>query len=295
MTTSARERVAAFWDAHIAAWLKGEDQLPPRLSGWFDSYVGVGPGEVTREGFPEPYHADLLGLEHTPRLVVLGLNPGEFRPRFQARDGIFAKEIEQHGSYSEWATTCPYNRPPWTRPDEMGRNRYYQARLQFTRNWLQEPGADHRDLLIFECYPWHSKSITAPLKPPPKDIEEFVWQPIAELPVQDVFAFGKPWDALAGALDLRITGELGCGGTDYGSKVPSRAVRTYRLPSGQRLVVEWHAGSAGPPSAMETALLRAALVRPSGDGQSEGTTPRPRAGASSDPALTPASPEQPST
>ena len=82
MTTSARERVAAFWDAHIAAWLNGEDQLPPWLEGWFDSYVGVGAGEVTREGFPEPYHGDLLGLEHTPRMVVLGLNPGEFHSRF---------------------------------------------------------------------------------------------------------------------------------------------------------------------------------------------------------------------
>jgi hypothetical protein len=209
MTTSARERVAAFWDAHIAAWLKGEDQLPPRLSDWFDSYVGVGPGEVTREGFPEPYHGDLLGLE--------------------------------------------------------------------------------------QCYPWHSNSITAPLKPPPEVIEEFVWQPIAELPVQDVFAFGRPWNDLAKALKLPRTGKLGSGGTDYKSAAPSRAVRTYGLPSGQRLVVEWHAGSAGPPSAKESALLHDALVESASDGARTPTAPSPRAGASSDPALTPASPEQPST
>lgn len=260
MTTSARQRVAAFWDAHVESWLSGEDQLPRTLQGWFDSYVGVGPGAVTREGFPEPYHGDLLGLEHTPRMVVLGLNPGEFRTRFQARGGIFAKEVAEHGSYSRWATTCPYNRPPWTLPQEMGENRYYRARLVFTRRWLQDPSADHRDLLIFECYPWHSKSITAPLRPPPESIEEFVWEPIAELPVRDVFAFGRPWDGMARALKLPLTGELGSGGTAYGSKVPGRAVRTYGLPSGQRLVVEWHPGSAGPPSAEETALLRDALV-----------------------------------
>ncbi|WP_446215547.1 anti-phage DNA glycosylase Brig1 [Micromonospora sp. IBHARD004] len=295
MTTSARERVAAFWDAHIAAWLKGKDQLPSRVLDWFDSYVGVGPGEATREGFPEPYHGDLLGLEHTPRMVVLGLNPGEFRPRFQARDGIFAKEIEQHGSYSRWTTTCPYNRPRWTLPHEMGRNRYYQARLGFTRRWLQDPSADHRELLIFECYPWHSKSITAPLKPPPEVIEEFVWQPIAELPVQDVFAFGRPWDDIAQALGLREVGKLGFGGTDYGSAVHSRAVRIYGLSSGQRLVVEWHSGAAGPPSAKETALLRDALVKAASEGRSESTTPRPRAGASSDRALNPASAKQLST
>jgi hypothetical protein len=208
MTTSARERVAAFWDAHIAAWLKGEDQLPPRLSDWFDSYVGVGPGEVTREGFPEPYHGDLLGLE--------------------------------------------------------------------------------------QCYPWHSKSITAPLKPPPEVIEEFVWQPIAELPVQDVFAFGRPWNDLAQALGLWEAGKLGFGGTDYESVVPSRAVRMYSLPSGQRLVVELHAGSARPPSEKETALLRDTLVGAASHVPSE-TPPRPRAGASSDRVLTPTSAKKPST
>ncbi|PMR63103.1 hypothetical protein C1A38_00525 [Verrucosispora sp. ts21] len=259
MVDSARERVAAFWDAHIEAWLGGDDHLPLQLEEWFDPYVGVGPGEVTRDGFPEPYHGDLLGLEHTPRMVVLGLNPGEFRPRFQARDGIFAEELKRSGSYSRWATTCPYNREPWTLPHEMGRNRYYLARLEFTRRWLQDPDADHRDLLIFECYPWHSKAVTAPLKPPQAGIEEFVWQPIAELPVQDVFAFGRPWDHLAQALGLPELGRLGSGGKGYGSAVPSRAVRLYSLPSGQRLVVELHAGAAGPPSATETALLRSAL------------------------------------
>ncbi|MGK5518917.1 anti-phage DNA glycosylase Brig1 [Micromonospora sp. URMC 107] len=280
MTTSARQRVAAFWDAHVESWLSGEDRMPDELKAWFDSYAGVGPGEVTRDGFPELYHGDLLGLEHTPRMVVLGLNPGEFRPRFQAREGIFAKEIKEHGSYSRWATTCPYNRSPWTLPQEMGENRYYQARLAFTRRWLQDPTADHRDLLIFECYPWHSKAITAPLRPPPEVIDEFVWQPIAELPVRDVFAFGRPWDGIAQALKLPRTGRLGSGGRRYGSKVPSRAVRTYALPSDQRLVVEWHKGSARPPSAEETALLRDALV---GAGTaSEGSAPpppRPRAGA----------------
>ncbi|MBM0229487.1 hypothetical protein JNW87_32480 [Micromonospora sp. ATA51] len=176
----------------------------------------------------------------------------------------------------------------------MGRNQYYQDRLEFTRRWLQEPSADHRDLLIFECYPWHSKSIRAPLEPPPEVIEEFVWQPIAELPVQDVFAFGRPWDDVAQALGLREAGKLGFGGTDYESVVPSRAVRMYSLPSGQRLVVEWHAGSARPPSEKETALLRDTLVGAVSDVPSE-NPPSPRAGASSDPALTPALPEQPST
>ncbi|MEU2614519.1 hypothetical protein ABZ570_23485 [Micromonospora sp. NPDC007271] len=158
MTVSARERVAAFWDDHIEEWLSGADPTPPPLLQWFKSYQGVGPGQPTRDGFPEPYHGDLVGRERTPRMVVLGLNPGEFHSEFQSRDGICANEIKQHGSYSKWQTTCPYKRAPWT--NAMGGNRYYRARLQFTRNWLQDPTADRRDLLIFESYPWHSKSIT---------------------------------------------------------------------------------------------------------------------------------------
>jgi hypothetical protein len=292
MTASARERVTAFWDVYIAAWLDGGDRLPAPLPDWFDSYVGVGPGEATRDGFPEPFQGDLLGLAHTPRMVVLGLNPGEYRPEFQARTSIFADEIRRAGSYSRWVMTCPYNRPPWT--DVMGPIRYYRTRLQFTRNWLQDPTADDGDLLIFECYPWHSKSINAPLRPPPKVIEEFVWQPIAELPVQDVFAFGRPWDDLALALGLPETGKWGAGGKRYGSEVLSRAVRTYALPSGQRLVVVWQPAYAGPPSAKETALLRDALVAAASDGTSGQPPPRPRAGASGDPALSSISAEQPS-
>ncbi|MDG4823283.1 hypothetical protein O7635_15615 [Asanoa sp. WMMD1127] len=115
------------------------------------------------------------------------------------------------------------------------------------------------DLLIMELYPWHSTSITAPMAPPPEVIDRFVWQPIADINVTDVFAFGRPWQAVAERLGLPLTASLGAGGHPYGSGVASRAVRTYALPSDQRLVIEWHAGSAGPPSAAETTLLRRAL------------------------------------
>jgi hypothetical protein len=291
MTTSARERVAAFWDAHIAAWLSGEDSMPSPLSRWFESYKGTGQGKPTLDGFPEPYHGDLLCLKHTPRVVVLGLNPGEYRPQFQSRNGIFAKEIEKHGSFSNWATTGPYNRSPWE--DEMGINRYYQARLRFTRNWLQDPSASHPDLLIFESYPWHSKSFRGRFKPPHEVIKQFVWQPIAELPVRDVFAFGKSWHVLAKALRLIETGAFDAGGPKYSSSAAGRKVRTHALPSGQRLVVVWQPGYAGPPSAKETALLRGALVGWAND-VPNGTPPRPRAGASGNPALNPTSAGQPS-
>ncbi|MGN9811523.1 anti-phage DNA glycosylase Brig1 [Micromonospora sp. BQ11] len=286
MTTSARQRVAAFWDTHIAAWLSGEDLMPSPLPEWFESYKGTGPGKPTLDGFPEPYHGDLLGLKRTPRVVVLGLNPGEYQRQFQSRNGIFAKEIEKHGSYSNWATTGPYNRSPWE--DEMGINRYYQARLRFTRNWLQDPSAGHPDLLIFESYPWHSTSFRGRFQPPREAIEQFVWQPIAELPVRDVFAFGRSWHVLAKRLELTEMGAFDAGGPGYGSSAVGRKVRTHALPSGQRLVVVWQPGYAGPPSAEETDLLRDALRgAPSVVGGE--TRPVPGARASSHSTLDPTS------
>jgi hypothetical protein len=254
---SARARVAGYWDEHVAGWLAGSDPMESPMPAWFASYRGRGDGAVTRDGFPEPYAGDLLGLERTPRVVVLGLNPGRFYPQFQSPDGLFATEIRQHGSYSKWMTTGPYYRAPWT--TVVGPNRYYLARLSFTRRWLNDPLATYQDLVIFEAFPWHSTSVTAPMQLPPHVIDEFVWQPIAELPARDVFAFGRPWQRLATTLGLPLLRSLGAGGQPYGSAVASRAVRLYALPSGQRLVVEWHSGSATPPNLSEIEHLRNAI------------------------------------
>lgn len=285
MTSSARKRVAAFWDAHVEEWLSGGDPMPSPLPRWFESYQGVGPGKPTRDGFPEPYPGDLRGAEHTPRMVVLGLNPGKYREKFQSRDGIFAREIrEEYRSYSKWQTSCPYDRAPWT--EVMGGNRYYRARLQFARNWLQDPSADHRDLLIFESYPWHSTSFRGRFSPPAEVIDQFVWQPIAEMPVRDVFAFGLSWHMLARALPLDEVGGFDAGSSQYRSAAAGRKVRIHAIPSGQRLVVVWQPGYAGPPSAKETMLLRDALVGPGSDVHRE-IPPRPRAEAGGEP-LTPA-------
>jgi hypothetical protein len=256
--SSARERVAGFWDEHVGAWLAGDDPMADPLPHWFASFQGRGVGLVTREGFPEPYAGDLLGRVGVPRLVVLGLNPGVYHPRFQARDGIFADEIRRYGSYSAWMATGPYFRAPWT--TEIGPNRYYLSRLGFAQRWLDDPTATQADLLIFEAYPWHSTAVTAPMRPPPDVVDAFVWQPIAELPTREVFAFGRPWDDLVSGLGLPRTHALGLHGRDYGSTVRSRVVHVYALPSRQRLIVEWHTGGAGPPSGTETAILKAALT-----------------------------------
>jgi hypothetical protein len=88
---AARERAAEFWDHHVARWLAGEDPLDDRLSDWLASYDGRGEGAVERGGMVEPYTGDLRGVVKTPRVVVLGLNPGRYYPQFQSRPGMFAR------------------------------------------------------------------------------------------------------------------------------------------------------------------------------------------------------------
>lgn len=231
--------------------MSGQDPLPDPLPRWFASYAGNGRGAVTRDGFAEPYQGDLLGKTHQPSLVVLGLNPGRFVPAMQSRDGVFVREIaDQHGgNYSGWAASAPYTRDAWT--SRYGRNRYVAGRITFTGRWLGITDPVPNDLLVFELYPWHSAGVTGRMRPPADVVDEFVWQPISEVDSEFVFGFGREWDAAASALGLRCVRTLGAGGEDYGSHVRSREVRLYALPSGQRLVIEWHAGSAGPPSATD--------------------------------------------
>jgi hypothetical protein len=211
---------------------------------------------VTREAFAEPYGGDLRG---TPRFVILGLNPGQAALEFQARDGIFANEIRELGSYSAWAASHPYLGETWTRA--KGPDRYGWARLKFARGWLEDPDLEARDVLTFELYPWHSTSVTASIVPPPDIVNDFVWQPIADMPVEFVFAFGKPWLRACERLGLRESGRWGNGGEDLGSRVASRTVVAFALPSGQSVLVSWQLGYAGPPARDEALRLRQRLHR----------------------------------
>jgi hypothetical protein len=123
-----RGELAHLWDDVISSWLAGEDPMPdpPPAMVWSDT--GRGHGEVTRDAFAEPYVGDLRG---TPRMVRLGLNPGRAEPDFQARQGIFAREIRCHGSCSAWAATWPCLSARWERV--KGRNRYTRSRLRTAR------------------------------------------------------------------------------------------------------------------------------------------------------------------
>jgi hypothetical protein len=251
---SAVKRVADFWDAVTADWLGGQDVLPAALEPWFASYRGKGAGRVTREVFAEPYLGDLRG---TPRFVILGLNPGQAVLDFQARDGIFTEAIRKASSYSAWAAPNPYLSETWTRVYD--RNRYHTARLRFARAWLGDATLTPNELLTLELYPWHSKRVTAAIAPPIDIVEQFIWEPLAEISIELVFAFGKPWLRACQELGLPERGRWGRGGKNYGSTVSSRTVVEFELPSSQSVIVLWQSGYAGPPALDDTRRLRRLL------------------------------------
>src|SRR5438105_1759555 len=103
-------------------------------------------------------------------------------------------------------------------------------------------------------FPWHSDALTSAIVPDTDVIKQFVWDPIAELDVNLVFAFGAPWSRLADALGLKEQQ------ISVALSVPSRRVRVFELPSGQRLAVSWQAGYNGPPGESDVTTLRATLM-----------------------------------
>ncbi|BAN04402.1 anti-phage DNA glycosylase Brig1 [Ilumatobacter coccineus] len=254
---SAVERIQAGWNQYIERFLSGGGAVPPDLERWAESYQGTGTGAVEWDALPEPYLGDLRG---DVRGVFLALNPGEAVLEFQGRDGVFADEIRGFGSYSDWASSWAYLRDPWV--EVVGPNRHHRSRLKFLRRWVGEPTLPASAMVGFELYPWHSKAVKGAMRPPAAYVREWVWEPIAELDAP-VFAFGAAWfDVLEHGLGLRVVARLGPGGEDYGSAVESRAVLVLRdEQTGVTVIAEKHMGSAGPPNADETDLLRAAVGR----------------------------------
>jgi hypothetical protein len=248
---SARSHAIERWDDYIHDWLTRPSPPPlsPLLAEWFDSYRG----SVTEKAMPEPYG----GQWDAPRMVILGINPGEADLTFQGRDGIFAGQIAELGSYSAWAATDPYRLPPWE--SRHGINVYGRAQLNFVRRWTEDEELSAADLLTVEMYPWHSKNVTAAMRPPAAVLQEFVWAPLAEVDSPLFFAFGAGWTLMCEQLGLKPESRWGPGGKDLGSKVKSRSVVTYRLSTGQRVVVCWQQGYAGPPGTEDVQRLRVVL------------------------------------
>lgn len=248
--------IGEFWDDVIADFLAGKptNVLPP-LDRWFTAYAGRGRGEVVLDCFPEPYLGDMCG---SPTAAMLALNPGGGVPSFQAIDGTFANEIRELGSYRAWAKAWGYLHGSWP-----WRNRHHQSRMLFLRRWFRDDHFPAAARIDFELYPWHSQGVTGAMRPDPAIIREFIWAPLSELPVEYIFAFGKPWLGLLEHLpDIEIVDRIGDGGRAYRSTRKAAAktvVVKARTAWGAWLIVEKHSGSAGPPGGSEIDIIKREL------------------------------------
>ena len=249
------EELVAFWDDYTDAWLAGDDPLPEPLSRWWDSYKGTGKGEPTRECFAEPY---IGPLRSDAALVTLGLNPGQAFPELQGREGAFGDEIRRAGSYSAWAAENPYLGLTWQK--FAGRpNRYHTARQRFAQHWT-EAGSDVPKVLTLELFPWHSTEVTAVMAPPLDIIRDFVWEPLADLGCEILFAFGRPWSNVCERLQLKPLREWRFGKASFPFAVSSRVARTFELPTRGQVCITWQVGYAGPPGREDARRLREALA-----------------------------------
>jgi len=265
-----------FWNVAIQTFLDGGSSVPRRLTPWFDAYKGRGRGEVMVDALPEPW-LGRLGPE--PRAVFLQLNPG-LAVDYQLRRGLFADEIRTCGSYSVWTASWPYQRQRNAVPDPIlvssnesmpsskfwgQAARFGRVRLKFAQNWFADEALTFDDVVMFELYPWHSRGLTGSVRPPSDFIQEYIWEPIADVGTPIVFAFGASWFDELRRLDVDVLSELN-GSNGLGSSVASRSVMIAQARKTRTMIVaEKHAGAAGPPRASEVPVLRSAYERVLGE------------------------------
>lgn len=247
-----RQDLVHTWDRHVERFLEGghPETEDADLSRWLSAYSGTGLGALQLDAMPEPFTGGLGVTSIEPTIVRLGLNPGGADMVMQGRNGVFAQEIRQLGSYSAWAATAPSLRSAWT--DRHGRNRYLHATVTFAGRWHgHAPSAD--DVLIMELFPWHSPRLTGSLRPDPGLIREWVWEPLSVLATKVIFAFGKPWAQHAERLGLPVRR------IEAPFRSPGRRLAVADLPSDQTLVVQWCPGQANPSAPHDVEVLRDAL------------------------------------
>ena len=252
--TSARTRVADMWDQVVADWIDGRRELPPRLQSWKASYTGA----VDERWYPDPVYGDLRGETLEPKLVVLGLNPGVGYPQLQAADGVWAQRIRAT-TYSRCLDRVAYDDPAWL--ELHGRNSpYWNKLMHFGRRWTRDDALLPGQVLNFELYPWHSDRVQGRFDIPPDLLDKYVWAPIGELKLREVFAYGKAWFDICAKFGWPLLARYGpqhepvpC------SDTPGWNLAIFAMPTGQRAVISWQSGYAGPPGPERTECLRSLL------------------------------------
>jgi hypothetical protein len=242
------------WDDVIGRWLNGDTSLPDDLARWRGSYDGA----IDERWYPDPFVGDLRGEITEPRLVVLGINPGIGHAPLQARDGIWSDRIRA-SSYSRCLDRVAFDDPAWLQ--EHKRNSPYWANLmRFARRWTGDDNVQPAEVLNMELYPWHSDRVAGKMDPPPQILNTYVWQPISEVLVEVVFAFGAAWMPICEGLGWPLLQRFGPRHAPIpDGHVPGWNLAIFGMPSGQRAVVSWQGGFAGPPGKVRMAALRTIL------------------------------------
>jgi hypothetical protein len=191
-------------------------------------------------------------------MVILGINPGIGYQELQSRDGTWAERIRRT-SYSRCLNRVAFDDPAWLLLH--GRNSPYWANLmRFTRRWTNDPSVAAPQVLNLELYPWHSDSVKGAMTPPAEILDTYVWRPLAEIEVSHVFAFAAGWQHVCASLGWPLLERYGPGYTPVpGSTVAGWNVAIFGMPSGQKAVVSWQGGYAGPPGLERTVALRRLL------------------------------------
>jgi hypothetical protein len=241
--------------------LAGDGTVPPTLEPWFRSPPGSDAEPARTGSLPEPY---LGGLDRRPAGVFLTATPGPAymgahgRPDFQSPSGVFAQDVRRLGSYSAWARSWAYMKPPWT--SRVSARSVHQRRLQFLRHWHGDDRLGAADMVTFTLYPWHTVGITTRLRPVPDLVRAFVFEPILELGGPPVFTFGPPWFAVLPALGFVMEAVAGAGRDGAAPTDRSRAVALFLGPGGLEVYAERHPGSPYPPPIEGVSYMRKALA-----------------------------------
>lgn len=260
--TNAAQELAQLWDGVIDHWLQGGSSVPSALKPWFDVYSGKGRGEVNPEAFPEPFLGDLTVR---PAGVTLALNPGEVFEEFQYRDGTFANEIREMGSYTKWASTWPYLRTESPRlPGGRGFD-FHNKRWTFLKNWYGTTSVPASRMLAFELYPWHSTGLTRSIifksETARAFIERYIWNPIVDSGTPFVFGVGKDWLPILRTLATEEVVTLGFEGEPCGFTEPKRTVFVGKGPNNMLIIAGKTQNVANPIPAADVEILKGELLR----------------------------------
>jgi hypothetical protein len=208
--------------------------------------------------YPDPYVGDLRGLRGEPRLVLLGLNPGIGYDQLQGANGKWTQRIAEVG-YSHCFDRSPEDDLASWIELHGKRSPYWVKIVYFAQRWLDDTAATARDIFNIELFPWHSPSKNSAMSVPADIIQRYVWAPIGELPVSEVFGFGVDWFRVCEQAGLPRVALFGHGGQPIPALPINKAkwrIGMYRLPSGQIVVASAQSGSSNPPGLERVGILR---------------------------------------